>query len=155
MPNPSGKWTAFDYLTAGAGIAAGFGLAYLQHKAKEEQIDKLISLPQEQGIAVILEVVPPMNNEAWQDFQTRLASRARTSERAGILLELARCVVREENEVAKLLQQYDFAQIRALVPSLLKGKHLVEQLAFLVGLRTFANNGNLVAKAVLNEILAS
>lgn len=155
MPTPDGKWTAFDYLTAGAGIAAGFGLAYLQHKAKEEQIDKLISLPQEQGFAVIIEVVPPMNNEAWQDFQTRLASRARISERAAVLLELARCVVREENEVGKLLQQYDFAQARAIVPSLLKGKNLVEQLAFLVGLRTFANNGNLAAKAILNEILAS
>lgn len=155
MPTSDGKWTAFDYLMGGAGIAAGFGLAYLQHKAKEEQIDKLISLPQEQGFAVVLEVVPPMNNEAWQDFQTRLASRARTSERAAILLELARCIVREENEVSKLLQQYDFAQIRMIVPSLLKGKNLVEQLAFIVGLRTFANQGNLVAKAMLSEILSS
>ncbi|XWX03668.1 hypothetical protein VZO05_14265 [Aggregatilineales bacterium SYSU G02658] len=155
MPTPDGKWTAFDYLMGGAGIAAGFGLAYLQHKAKEEQIDKLISLPQEQGFAVVLEVVPPMNNEAWQDFQARLASRARTSERAAILLELARCIVREENEVSKLLQQYDFAQIRMLVPSLLKSKTLVQQLAFIVGLRTFANQGNLVAKAMLSEILSS
>jgi hypothetical protein len=155
MPTPDGKWTTLDYLTASAGIAVGFGLAYLQHKAREEQIDRLIDLPQEQGFAVIIEVVPPMNNEAWQDFQTRLSNRARHSEKASILLQLARCIVREENEVGKLLNQYDFAQARMLVPSLLKGKNIVEQLGFLVGLRTFANNGNLTAKALLSEIMAS
>jgi hypothetical protein len=96
-----------------------------------------------------------MNNDTWQDFQTRLNARARTSENARVLLELARCIVREENEVGQLLSKYDFAQARALVPVLLKGKHPVEQLAFLVGLRTYANNGNLAAKAILNEILSS
>jgi hypothetical protein len=155
MPTPDGKWTSFDYLTAGAGIAAGLGLAYLQHRVKEQQIDELLKLDQQQAFLVITEVVPPMTDETWQDFQARLNARARTSEGARVLLELSRCIVREENEVGRLLSQYDFAQARSLVPSLLRGKHLIEQIAFLVGLRTYANNGNLVAKALLNEILSS
>lgn len=150
MPDKSGKWTFGDYLSAGLEVATIFGGAYLNHKIREQEIDNLLSLPLNKAIQVVVQIVPPMDNETWKEFHLRLQNRSQYSNEAQQLLYLARAIVVAENEVAQLMQ-FSMADILQIVPGLLQSKDPTEQLAFVVGLNS---SNDLKAKSLLGRLLA-
>jgi len=140
-----------DVLGFIASTALLFGAAYVSEKLEEEKMDKLLAMPTEQAIASLAASIPPMNNDTWQLFQSRLQRRAQQSNQARILLYFAQCVVRAEHEVQQIIS-YSISDAVEIVRGLLPTKDQFQQLALLLGLKT---SQDIKARSILGHLLNS
>jgi hypothetical protein len=103
MANNEWDWEEFFKVAAQAAFVIGVG--YVGHRIQEAEIDRLLNLSFDDGVRVIVESVPAMNNDQWQDFQSRLSNRAQQSRKAGELLYISRLLVKAENETREIIAQ--------------------------------------------------
>lgn len=75
-----------QFFSDAAKVAFEVGKAYASHQVKEDEIQQLLSLSLEDGMRVVFQSVPPMDNDTCLDFQRRLSVRASTNEKAQVYL---------------------------------------------------------------------
>ncbi|MDX2075218.1 MAG: hypothetical protein SFZ02_02215 [bacterium] len=143
-------WKSFFTSVAQVGFLVGVG--YMEHSARENQIDQLVRLPLERGIQTVIQSVPQMDNDGCLDFQRRLATRAPYNQNANALLALTKLMVQAENQVIQIVKQYQLNDAIQICATLLQQKQQIEQIAFVAYLQ-YLSQRDLKAQAIFGALV--
>lgn len=149
MANDGFNWS--NFFKGAAQVAFVVGAGYAAHRVRENEIDRLVALPLEDGLRVIIQSVPPMDNESCLDFQRRLAARAQHNQNAQTLLIMTKLMVQAENQVRQILGQYGPREAAEICAGVLRTKNDIEQFAF-VSLLYYFSQRDAKAQAVMGYL---
>lgn len=119
---------------------------------RNSEVDRLLTLPLDQGLRVIIESIPSLGNVSWLEFQQCLANRLTYSEKAKSLLIMAGLMVVAENSLQNIVNNYDVKEACRHLDILLLDKNKVEQFAIIAFLRFMAKSDK-QANAILEIYL--